>query len=443
MKKVYIACTIGALLILFLNYKLEKIVRKKPLEKIILMVDDAGEVNLGYMVIKKNKKYGIINTSGKYIKSPNYDLIKKINSKMYFLKNNNELSIYNIKLDKELKIDYFSYIGNKLYKASLNNKYGIIDENLNIKIDMINDEIYSNNKNILVLNEKEKYLLDKNFNKKILKNYYSNIQLGIGNYLYINSDNKYGIIDFDETVKISPKYNELVNLNNKNILIGYIGKENYFINLDKNIEKKINYENYSMESMNRVMVLKNGKIGYINELGEEVISTEYDGGFLYKEEKDFIQLKKEDSWYLLNLKTSKSKKIPFEDIGEYKDGLMVVKKEEKFGYINKEGKIKIPLNYTIAENFNNGLAIVSSDKGFGVINKKGKRIIPLLYDEILIKDSYIYIKKDRKYGLYSKKGEEILPIIYDKLGTVNEDFIFFKNRNEAGLIKLNGENNGN
>lgn len=443
MKKVYIACTIGALLILFLNYKLEKIVRKKPLEKIILMVDDAGEVNLGYIVIKKNKKYGIINTSGKYIKSPNYDLIKKINSKMYFLKNNNELSIYNIKLDKELKIDYFSYIGNKLYKASLNNKYGIIDENLNIKIDMINDEIYSNNKNILVLNEKEKYLLDKNFNKKILKNYYSNIQLGIGNYLYINSDNKYGIIDFDEIVKISPKYNELVNLNNKNILIGYIGKENYFINLDKNIEKKINYENYSMESMNRAMVLKNGKIGYINELGEEVISTEYDGGFLYKEEKDFIQLKKEDSWYLLNLKTSKSKKIPFEDIGEYKDGLMVVKKEEKFGYIDKEGKIKIPLNYTIAEDFNNGLAIVSSDKGFGVINKKGKRIIPLLYDEILIKDSYIYIKKDRKYGLYSKKGEEILPIIYDKLGTVNEDFIFFKNRNEAGLIKLNGENNGN
>lgn len=443
MKKVYIACTIGALLILFLNYKLEKIVRKKPLEKIILMVDDAKEVNLGYMVIKKNKKYGIINTSGKYIKSPNYDLIKKINSKMYFLKNNNELSIYNIKLDKELKIDYFSYIGNKLYKASLNKKYGIIDENLNIKIDMINDEIYSNNKNILVLNEKEKYLLDKNLNRKILNNDYSNIQLGPGDYLYINQDNKYGIIDFNEAIKILPKYDKFVNLNNVNLLIGYIGEDSYFVNLDKNIEKKMEYENYSMESMNRVMVLKNGKIGYINELGEEVISTEYDGGFLYKEEKDFIQLKKEDSWYLLNLKTSKSKKIPFEDIGEYKDGLMVVKKEEKFGYIDKEGKIKIPLNYTIAEDFNNGLAIVSSDKGFGVINKKGKRIIPLLYDEILIKDSYIYIKKDRKYGLYSKKGEEILPIIYDKLGGVSEDFIFFKNRNEAGLIKLNGENNGN
>ena len=198
-----------------------------------------------------------------------------------------------------------------------------------------------------------------------------------------------------------------------------------------------------MESMNKIMVLKNNKIGYINELGEEIIPPEYSGGFLFKKEKDFIQLKKNDSWYLLNLKTLKSKKIPFEDIGEYTDELMVVKKEEKFGYIDNEGKIKIPLKYTIAENFNNGLAIVSTDKGFGVINKKGKRIIPLLYDEILIKDSYIYIKKDRKYGLYSKQGKEILPIIYDKLGRVSEDFIFFKNRNETGLIKLNGENNGN
>ena len=423
MKKVYIVCTIGALLILFLNYKLEKIVRKKPLDKIVLTVDDSGEVDLGYMVIKKNKKYGIINTSGKYIKDPEYDLIKKISPEIYFLKSNNEKNIYNIKLDKELKIDNFSYIGNELYKISLNDKCGIIDKNLNIKVDIINDEIYSNNENILILNEHEKYLLDKNFNKKILKNDYSDIQLGIGNYLYINSDNKYGIIDLDETVKISPKYNELVNLNNKNILIGYIGKE--------------------MESMNKIMVLKNNKIGYINELGEEIIPPEYSGGFLFKKEKDFIQLKKNDSWYLLNLKTLKSKKIPFEDIGEYTDELMVVKKEEKFGYIDNEGKIKIPLKYTIAENFNNGLAIVSTDKGFGVINKKGKRIIPLLYDEILIKDSYIYIKKDRKYGLYSKQGKEILPIIYDKLGRVSEDFIFFKNRNETGLIKLNGENNGN
>lgn len=443
MKKVYAVCIIGILLILFLNYKLEKIIIKKPLDKIVLMVDDAGEVDLGYMVIKKNKKYGIINTSGKYIKDPEYDLIKKISPEIYFLKSNNEKNIYNIKLDKELKIDNFSYIGNELYKISLNDKCGIIDKNLNIKVDIINDEIYSNNENILILNEHEKYLLDKNFNKKILKNDYSDIQLGIGNYLYINSDNKYGIIDLDEIVKISPKYNELVNLNNKNILIGYIGKENYFINLDKNIEKKINYENYSMESMNKIMVLKNNKIGYINELGEEIIPPEYSGGFLFKKEKDFIQLKKNDSWYLLNLKTLKSKKIPFEDIGEYADELMVVKKEEKFGYIDNEGKIKIPLKYTIAENFNNGLAIVSTDKGFGVINKKGKRIIPLLYDEILIKDSYIYIKKDRKYGLYSKQGKEILPIIYDKLGRVSEDFIFFKNRNETGLIKLNGENNGN
>lgn len=51
MKKVYIVCIIGTLLILFLNYKLEKIIIKKPLDKIVLMVDDAGEVDLSLIHI--------------------------------------------------------------------------------------------------------------------------------------------------------------------------------------------------------------------------------------------------------------------------------------------------------------------------------------------------------------------------------------------------------
>ena len=45
-----------------------------------------------------------------------------------------------------------------------------------------------------------------------------------------------------------------------NILIGYTKDKTYFINLEKEIEKRIDYDNFSSEIDGKIMVLKNGKI---------------------------------------------------------------------------------------------------------------------------------------------------------------------------------------
>ncbi|MGL5055290.1 MAG: WG repeat-containing protein [Fusobacteriaceae bacterium] len=437
MKKKYVLCLVIIMSIIFFS-RHQKIKNKKErLKEIILNVDDVKDIGEKYIVVKKNGKYGIIDANGNLVMNFNYDYIRKLSSRNYFLKDSNGQKIYDIESKKVFLIDEISYIGNDLYKISKNNKYGVIDKDLNVKIEVINDEISSNGKQILVINEKEKYLLDSDLNKKILKDDYESIQLGIGNYLYFKVKGRYGVIDSSEVLKVFPKYEEVLNLNDKNILIGSSKGENYFINLDKNIEIKLDYENYSMESANKIMVSKDNKIGYINNVGQEVIPLEYDGGFAFKDKKDFIQLKKGEFWYLLDLATLKLKKLPFEDIGEYVEGYMVVEKKEKYGYVNKHGEIKIPLKYAIAEEFKEGIAVVGSDKGFGVINKKGREIIELIYDKIFIKGSYIYVIKDDKYGLFSREGEKIIPPIYEKLGIEKSGIIYFKDKEKSGIIDLN------
>lgn len=435
-KKIVLFLIIIVLSLLFFNHFNTKS-KVKILEKIAIDIDDIKDVGLKYMIVEKKEKYGIMDIYGNTIKKNDYDFIWRLSSNYYYLKDNNSQRIYNIESKKELEIDGINYIGNDLYRISINKKYGIIDKDLNVKVEVNNDEISSNGKQILIIRGKEKYVLDNDLNKKILKNNYENIKLGVGNYLYIKIKGKYGIIDNSEVVKVAPKYEEFLNLNDKNILIGSIKAENYFINLDENIEKKIDYENYSVESFNRIMVSKNGKIGYINNLSKEVIPLEYDGGFSFKDKKDFIQLKKGEFWYLLDSKTLKLKKLPFEDIGEYSDGYMVVEKNEKFGYINKYGELKISLKYIIAEEFKEGIAIVGNEKGFGVIDKFGKEIIKAIYDKIFIKGSYIYVIKDEKYGLFSKGGREIIPAVYEKLGIEKEGVIYFKDSEKSGIIKLN------
>lgn len=437
MKKKYVICSIIMLSIMFFSHHSKIEYKEKKIEEIIIDIDDVKDVGEKYIIVEKNEKYGITDENGNFIKNLKYDYIRKLSTRNYYLKEGNNQKVYDMESKKELIIDEINYIGNDLYKISKNNKFGIIDKDLNIRVEVINDEIYSNGKQILVINKNEKYLLDSALNKKILNKNYESIQLGIGNFLYFKTNGKYGIIDSSEVLRVFPKYEEILSLNDKNIVIGSIKGESYFINLNKNIEEKMDYENYSMESINRIMVSKDNKIGYINEIGKEVIPLEYDGGFSFKEKKDFIQVKKGNFWYLLDLETLKLKKLPYEDVGEYVDGYMVVEKNEKYGYINNLGEIKIPLKYLIAEEFKDGLAVVGDENGFGVIDKKGKETMKLIYDKIFIKGSYIYVIKDEKYGLFSKEGKEIIPPLYEKLGVEKEGLIYFKDNKKSGIIKLN------
>ena len=61
------------------------------------------------------------------------------------------------------------------------------------------------------------------------------------------------------------------------------------------------------------------------------------------------------------------------------------------GYINKKGDFVIAPQYKSASAFFCGVAIVEKDDKYGAINKNGKVIVPMKYDngEIIEKDSII------------------------------------------------------
>lgn len=137
------------------------------------------------------------------------------------------------------------------------------------------------------------------------------------------------------------------------------------------------------------------------------------------------------------------KKLPYTDIGEYVEGYMVAEKDEKYGYIDKDGKVKIPFKYSIAENFKESVGVVASSDGYGAIDKSGKEIVPLIYDEVYVNEGYIYVVKDKKIGLFDKDGTKILPVEYDNLSVVENERVLFEKEGKLGIIKMNGEENGN
>ena len=61
----------------------------------------------------------------------------------------------------------------------------------------------------------------------------------------------------------------------------------------------------------------------------------------------------------------------FDEVWTFREGLAVVKKNNKWGYVDNTGTIKIPLIYNKAYGFINGVAWVVQNGKNRYINKKG------------------------------------------------------------------------
>ena len=147
-----------------------------------------------------------------------------------------------------------------------------------------------------------------------------------------------------------------------------LGEKMVCIELDELIVKKLYL----------VRVRRNGKYGYVDKSGHEVIPCKYDYA------------------------------------GNFREGLAIFEKDDKWGYIDKKGREVIPCKYDRTFNFSEGLAIVEKDDKSGFIDKEGREVIPCKYDAAgSFSEGLAYVKKDDKWGYIDKTGREIIPFIYE------------------------------
>lgn len=201
-------------------------------------------------------------------------------------------------------------------------------------------------------------------------------------------------------------------------------------------------------------VIRDGKYGYINTDGKEVIPPKYEQakgfseglapvrmgdkwGFIDKTGKEIVPAKYEEVWNFTNGmaavkrngkwgfidKTSKETTPMIYDNGIFfRDGLASVEIDGKPRYIDKTGKEVIPAGkYKIAYIFGEGLAKVNGNgQAWGFINTKGEEVIPIKYGNVenfsegmAAFNMPYYQQKNHKLGYMDKTGKEIIPPRYD------------------------------
>lgn len=168
-------------------------------------------------------------------------------------------------------------------------------------------------------------------------------------------------------------------------------------------EKNYDYVDNCVCGLSKVK--KDGKIGYVNDKGVEIIKPQYSDGLTFR--NGYAAVKQESKWLYLDSTGKTITEAIYEDAGSFSNGLAAVAKNNLYGFINTAGEIIIPFSFSNARDFSEGLAPVANAKGlWGFIDFKGNWVIKPLYDfadsfenaeaRVMKGQKMIYIDKDNK-----------------------------------------------
>ena len=132
------------------------------------------------------------------------------------------------------------------------------------------------------------------------------------------------------------------------------------------------------------------------------------------------------------------------------DGMFGFDSGDKFGYIDKNGNIAIPAEYTyestsskIIPGFDRGFVKIKKEGKYGLLDKTGKVTIPFEYDNLYFYPSYKFAAVSKtvggknQWGIVSLQNKVIIPLQYEQL-QLDSNLIGFKQNGKWGLKDISG-----
>lgn len=267
-------------------------------------------------VLEKSKKYGIATLEGNIIIPEQYNQIDIAGIYLY-AKNGQETMVYNnngteANIDRNIEILNTS---NEKYKIRINNgngtKYGVIGKD----------------------------------GKQIIEEQYNYIEYLYDNYFIVSGeDSKLGVIDDKNNVKIKIENDSLQKLETANI-IQAISNGNITRLYSKDMNKICEMTDAIIEvNKDYIKISNTSEVKYFNIEGKELKNTDvYSSNTLFAVQKN-------GKWGFADKNGKEIVEAKYDRVTEFNEyGFAGIKKEGKWGAINKDGKIVVEPSYEFKE----------------------------------------------------------------------------------------------
>jgi len=204
-----------------------------------------------------------------------------------------------------------------------------------------------------------------------------------------------------------------------------------------------------------IVIGNNHKFGFINSKGELVISCKWSSVYNFHDGLAFASDQKQNEFMppkggLINLQGEyvippkwifafkfdhwSNPSITSQEIA-FTEGLIAVKgKNNRWGFIDKKGKLQIPLRWIEARSFHEGRAAVKGLNGrYGFVDYRGRLICKLKWARV--SDFHegmacVYDDNLEKYGYLNSKGQLQIPCMFDSGDAFHEGIAY---------VELNGK----
>lgn len=300
--------------------------------------------------VKKDDKYGIVDGDGKTVIQAQYadiDVLGKDNKSGFIIKNaDGKYGIVDYSNAQILEAKYDSIekvYGNDMYVVNLNGKQKVVNKSgndvLTTGFDSIK-QILANQENAVIFVKSNKFGVMNTSGEVVIESQYDSLEeTKVGTFI-ASKDGKYGIININKEEKLPFEYNS----------ISFNEKADLYVAEDSNFNSKILNSNLDVKASGILLEINETK-GYL-KLRVDNVNKYYNFKF---EEKSNIELLKGNTLFLS-------------------------KKDNKYGFVNKDGIVMVDYIYDDATEQNEfGYASVKKDGLWGCVNSKGEVTISPAY----------------------------------------------------------------
>ena len=359
--------------------------------------------------VKKDSKWGLIDTKANFIVSPTYDAISKTEELDY----------------------YFTKKGGKV--GLINNKGQVIVEPQFQLIKVVDDGLFA------VKQNEEWLLIDDNHNVIFNEKHTRVEPIENSSHLRFYWQGKCGLLSREGEVLATAQYDS-INLSSQGTFFIFNEAKCGIINQRGELILPLSFDRIIYDSSEFIFAYANHHFGIYDKYGKEIQPTIWQECSMINEQ--FMCLRKEESLKLLNIKTGKL--LPTDDYKAFirfiDDRYIGALNEKGIGLIDTQGKEILPPRYDKIEPFNNDYFKVKIQNKWGIVQSGDSLVLPIEYELIdTLSGSVSLVKKGNSYGVVNLNGELVLSTRYKHI-------VLLKNRvdvyNDGGLTVYNFSESG-
>ncbi len=242
----------------------------------------------------------------------------------------------------------------------------------------------------------------------------------------------WGVIDRNGNWIISPQYDYCEVLSSEVILVKRDGKSD----LITPENEWLYTSNHSIKPENTWLVESSsyGSFGLLTSAGVKVTNPEFDE-LVIPENDSLVFLRQKDYWWVI----SKTGRVisgvdsKYQKVAPLSEAYFGIVKDDQFGFVDLNNKLRIANRYEDAYNFSEGRAAVKLLGRWGFVDKIERLVIQPIYDQVSsFKDGISVVVRNNRYGLIDKAGSEVAKLDFDSIYYAGSGIYILQQKNQFG-----------